>query len=419
MSRSISLPSGESHRNWNNSIPEYRHQKLKDLLSWMIDNKRSLAHHESRYSGKTLADAIAEVETCIGHWTFATELAKNYKHKIRVIDNEVYSADQIYEPFSRVLFILPYNFPLIVLCERLPYALAAGCAALIKCSEHGHGAVPLFCTAGKKILGDCLTYIDDSSIAAAEKAIYDESVELVSFTGSTKAGQAVMKTCANLLKPVNLELGGNNHIVVTASNAVSSIDAIIKGFTYHSGQCCISTTRLWVESAAYNLVKNSLKTAIEGKRFADPLLSPNTRQHSVYLANKFSKIYQSVVEGRLEGDSVERAFVYEQTIDETDLDDEEIFAPILVMRPYDDLESVIHKINRSQYGLAAVIWSKNEEEIEQFVSQVDCGRIWVNDVMTNFPELAIGGHKLSGIGSTAGIDALKQYSKTKALVTRK
>lgn len=387
------------------------------MIAALRANAHNLAEIESSKAFKKKVESFSEINTLIDHFVYAKGLLSLKVRAMRQAektfcefgDHEKIRFTSIAVPFGVVAIILPYNFPAVVLAERLPYALAAGNAVAVKPSEIASGAVLEIIELAKKIFGNCRLdcFPGDSSVGKA--LVESEYINMVSFTGGSEQGRKVAERCGYLLKPCSLELGGNNLAVIDDTADINqAIDHCATGITYHSGQCCISTRNILVPRET----SDSFISALAAR------LRAEVEQHGLMpLAGSAPSYWQAV--NRLQGESnittIENQEGPDIVIVKTDkVAEEEIFGPVVSVLEYDasDLESLL---SQSAYGLGLQIFSKKKEFVSSVIERTRAGRIWVNASLVSDPSLRLGGFGSSGNSWIGGQNALDDYSAYKAL----
>jgi betaine-aldehyde dehydrogenase len=393
---------------------------LQKLLEKVVENREKLAKLESIFAKKNIIDSLNEVDIFVDHLKYAIYLLSKHKN-IEINTEGVYTTKQIYEPVGVVSMIVPYNFPLVVVAERLPYALAAGCSVIIKPSEVSSGCLPLLVKIATDIgfkSGNISIIHGNAKIS--EKMVADDRIDFVSFTGSTEVGRKIAISCANTFKRTSLELGGNNFAFIDInSNLEVAAAHVAKGYLYHSGQCCISTRVVLVHNNIYDefilKLKHAIGKYIEGNDIRELCDSKNfNRVKNSY--NKYCSNYE-IIDTCTNNYKIVNNFIIPTVFkSRNDYPDEEIFGPLLRTQIVMDYESAISIINKSEYGLALQIFSSSNSIVSEIISRTHVGRIWVNGSLVNFPKMRISGFHLSGNSSIGGSNALKDYMVTKAVI---
>ncbi|MDB3959267.1 aldehyde dehydrogenase family protein [Candidatus Pelagibacter sp.] len=407
-----------------NSYSNKKKSKILNQISIKIKNEADLlAKKESIELGKSFINAKKEMIACSNLWKHASEIIKKKKDKLIIKDNK--KLYEILEPIGVVALIIPWNFPMIVLSERLPYILAAGNTVVIKPSENGTLSIDYFIKILKNsnLPKGTVNYLTGNHKTGKYLA-ENKNISMISFTGSTKTGKEIYKNASTTLKRLSLELGGKNPMVVFSdANLNKSCNEVIYSFTHNAGQCCVSGSRLFIEK------KISLKFIEKIKK----KLSKLDCKQSITTINQYLKIKKIILKAikkkvpiiyrneKLFDDK--KRIIYPiifNTKKKIDFLEDEIFGPVLTVRFFKDISALVGDMNDTNYGLSALIWTKNYKKGLDIASKIKSGRIWINgDISQNYPDLAIGGFKESGINRETGDSGLRTYSEIKSIILNK
>lgn len=331
-----------------------------------------------------------------------------------------------------VAAITPWNFPLqINLAKCLP-ALAAGCTVVLKAAPETpwSAAVLGLCAAQAGLPAGVFNVLTASEpVAIGELLSRDPRVDVVSFTGSTAVGRAVMRSAADTVKRVFLELGGKSAMVVLEDADLAAAMFGVFGVCAHSGQGCAITTRLLVPRQKLAEAEELAKSYLGGMSYGSedssgemqgPLISNKQRQRVL------DYIEQGVAEGAklIMGGGVpahlEQGFFVEPTVfsevsNEMSIAREEIFGPVLVIIPYDDEADALRIANDSIYGLSGAVYSASEQRALEFASRLRSGTVNINGGNFLGPDAPFGGYKQSGVGREMGPEGFEEYLETKTV----
>jgi len=384
------------------------------------ENFEKLCALESSDTFKGKQEAESEIKVFIGHIAYARELLSKRIRKSKISNNlsleitrnSEISYRNISVPKGVVGILLPYNFPAVVLGERLPYALASGNAVIVKPSEIATGSVSLIVRLAIEAFGVSRVLLAESTLEAGKFLVSSDKVNMISFTGSSEQGRKVSIECAKQLKSVSLELGGVNFAIVDDVAALEiAVENCVNGFLYHSGQCCISTRKI--------LVRNHLLETFK-IRFLEKV-EERVGSGGVHRLTSLSTSYHAYMSQNHELDDVVRITnlngpdIFIATENEENFNDE-IFGPVVFLKPYDNSKQALDLLNSCNYGLGLQIFSLNKVFINSFINSVNVGRIWINSSLVSSPRLRIGGYGLSGNSWIGGDVALDDYSSWKAIV---
>jgi len=335
----------------------------------------------------------------------------------------------VHEPVGVAALILPWNFPFMTLSWKLAPALAAGATVVIKPAEQ----TPLttlrlarLCLEAGVPEGVVNVVTGDGEVGA--RLARHPDVAMISFTGSTEVGRAVMAAASDTIKRVTLELGGKSPNVVFAdADFEAAIPFAIRAVFAHSGQMCTAGSRLLVQSSVRDEFLARLRQAVaaiktgsglEGGVTNGPLISAEQRE----------RVLGYIDVGRQEGAEVligggapdRPGYFVEPTIFDAvepgmRIAREEIFGPVLAAFSFDDEDEALAMANDTSYGLAAAIWTRDLGTAHRMVAGLRAGTVWVNTYHALDPSVPFGGYKQSGVGRDLGDEALLSYTETKAV----
>lgn len=403
----------------------------------LIDRERErIAVAEVLESGKPISQARAEIEGAADLWRYAASLART----LHGDSHNSLGADMLglalKEPVGVVSIVTPWNFPFLILSQKLPFALAAGCTAAVKPSELtptttvilGELLIEAGLPAGA--VNIVLGYGQPVGALMAEHA----DVDMVSFTGSTAVGKAIVAAASATLKKVSLELGGKNpQVVFPDADLDGAADAIVFGIYFNAGECCNSGSRIIVHEDVAEAVVEKVVALSRKVPFGDPL-HPDTKVGAIISPEHRAKIdgyvKSAVAAGadlRLGGEALEIGGLggnfYQPTVLSRVSADmavaaQEVFGPVLSVLTFRTFEEAVALANGVSYGLSAGIWSENVHTCLEFARKVRAGTVWTNTWMDGFAELPFGGFKESGLGRELGRYGLEEFLEVKTVQMR-
>ena len=338
----------------------------------------------------------------------------------------------IREPIGVVGHIIPWNFPLLLSFWKIAPALVAGCTIVLKPAEHtpcGILEVAKLCT--KAGLPDgVLNIIPGDGEVAGQALVEHPGVAKVAFTGSTQVGKIVMKTAADSIKRVSLELGGKAPCIVFDDAEIdNTIEATLRGGFFNQGENCTAVTRLLLQESIYDKFLSAFIKRVKKIRMGDPL-KDDTEIGSVISREHFESVKSYFQKGKNEGGKVlaggkrprqfKKGYFFEPTV-LADVDPkatiacEEIFGPIVAVIPFKTEEEAVKIANDTVYGLAGGIWTQDIKRALRVAKKIQAGYLWVNTYGGIIPETPYGGLKQSGIGKELGKDGLNMYLESKTV----
>ncbi|MEM9249016.1 MAG: aldehyde dehydrogenase family protein, partial [Pseudomonadota bacterium] len=340
------------------------------------------------------------------------------------------------EPIGVVSIITPWNFPFLIASQKLPFALAAGCTAVVKPSEMTSATTvllgELLIEAGipAGVVNIVLGYGDPVGATMTTHP----SVDMVSFTGSTGVGKAIVAATSGTLKKVSLELGGKNPQVIFAdADLDQAADAIAFGVYFNAGECCNSGSRIIVHEDVADALNEKVVALSRKVPFGDPL-NPATKVGAIISPEHQAKIDGYVKDAAATGATVLLGGApldvvglsgqfYQPTVvagvtANMPIAREEVFGPVLSVLTFKTFEEAIALANGAAYGLSAGVWSENVHTCLEFARKVQAGTVWTNTWMDGYPELPFGGVKESGLGRELGPNGIDEFLETKTVQMR-
>ena len=342
----------------------------------------------------------------------------------------------MYEPYGVVAGILPWNYPLVNAVIKVAPALAAGNAIVLKPSIETPLATVEFaklCYRAEIPAGIVNVVLGPGSQAGNDLAAHPK-VKKISFTGSTAVGQLIQKLAADQMKAVNLECGGKNAIVVFAdADLQRAADAVLFSAFVNTGQLCVSCSRLLVEESIAENFQEILLAKLASIKVGDPR-DEATHIGPMITRSQYDTALNYMAAATEEGctllagggkltltGSLSEGLWLEPTI-LTDVRpgmkvaDEEIFGPVLSIIRFTDEAEAVRIANGVCYGLSGSVWTANVERAGRMIKAMDTGIVWVNTMLTGYPQIPISPHKMSGTGVELGIEGLLAYYKRKSAV---
>lgn len=430
----------EAETGWSRISAKQRLTVLINVRDGIARNASELAEIEARESGKFLENSKEELWGCIALWDYAIGLLTEEIDLISSVNQfgENRLSSMVRRPIGPVLMITPFNYPLIVLSERLPFALAAGCPVVIKPSEVTPSSTQRLCEIAHECgLPSGAMQVVKGDGEVGSQLVADRRFSMISFTGSTEVAQKISKTVDHRQTKTSFELGGKNSLIVSrTANLTQAAESAVYASTVNGGQACIAPSRLIVhqevqEQFQKNLLDELVKL-VHGnlQRYGIPIQQPPTSRHAsrafevlraIRIDPGWTEIFD--LEQFFPHSDLNR-FVYPHVFETSDtsgaLFNEEFFAPYIAISKFSSVEQAISLANSGGYGLAAYFWTNSDTEVEQFASTVRAGRQWHNcDMRDSDPRIPIGGFGLSGIGRELGLDALDWYRLPIGLISRK
>jgi aldehyde dehydrogenase (NAD+) len=347
------------------------------------------------------------------------------------LEQEIGNSLIVREPFGVVGAISPWNYPLHQIMAKVAPALAAGCTVVLKPSEVAPLNALLLAEACHAINlpAGVLNIVTGFGPVVGEAIASHPMVDMISFTGSVRAGKRVAALAAETIKKVTLELGGKSAFVVLDDAPLEkAIPAGARNAMLNSGQTCSAWTRMVVPRSLYQKALELAAQAIGSLKVGDPL-DPTTRLGPLISATQRGRVEGYIAKGKQEGARVvlgggrpagfDKGYYVEPTIfadvqSKMTIAQEEIFGPVLSVLPYDTEDDAVRIANDTIYGLAGGVWSADPDRAMRIARRMRTGQVDVNGGKYN-PLAPFGGYKHSGIGRELGMFGLEEYFQIKSI----
>lgn len=334
------------------------------------------------------------------------------------------------EPVGVAGLIIPWNGPIGALMIKLAPALAAGCSVVVKPSEltpiSALRIAELAAEAG--LPAGVMNVVPGYGATAGDRLVNHPDVDKISFTGSTATGKRIVAAAAATLKRVSLELGGKSPaIIFDDADPTIAVPGASMGIFANTGQVCFAGSRLFVQKKSFDSIVSGIADfartlkvgpGIDADNQIGPLISEGQRERVARYLDLGVKEGAEVVAG---GNSLDRdGYFVEPTVFANVNRDmrivrEEIFGPVLVATPVDDLDEIVALANDTRYGLGAGIYTQDVNKAHLVAERLQAGNVWINGYGTMHPAMPFGGYKESGWGRELGQDGLSAFQETKSV----
>lgn len=415
---------------WAYSYAGEKSRILRIVAQKIRENVDELALIETLETSKPLSVSRGEVLFSAELWDYAAGSARSLHGDSHNTLGTDMMGVVLREPIGVVGIITPWNFPLLILSERLPFALAAGCSVVVKPSEF---------TSGTSLV--IAGYLDEAGLPAGacnilagygepvgQAIVESNDVDMVAFTGSSRVGKMAIQASASNIKKLSLELGGKSPSVVFADCDIeAAVDGVLKAANVNMGECCIAGSRLLVQDSIAKTFQARLKERLNDLKVGEPF-DPTSRIGAIINQRQFDQIADYVKIGISEGAELicggdAQAYgglYYPPTLlgnvrPEMRIAREEIFGPVLSIMTFNDTAEAIRLANATDYGLAAYVWTNDMSTALHCARRIQAGRVWVNAALAGFPELPLGGFKQSGNGRETGRYGVEEYTELKSV----
>ena len=418
---------------WMNSKARDRADRLLQISNKLEERKEEFAYLETLDNGKTLRESMNDVEDAINQLRYYAGLATKPHGQTYDVPDDI-QAMVVREPIGVVGLIVPWNYPLVMANQKIAAAIAAGCTVIVKPAQH----TPLSVIHLFEIIDEIgfppgvVNLVLGAGSKVGAELVRNPLVDKISFTGGTDTGIKLMKSAADTVKKISLELGGKSpNIVFADADLETAIDYALFAIFANQGQVCSAGSRLLLEENIYErfvpeLVERAkmIKVGpgwIDGMEMG-PLISEdhmNSVLEYVQIGLKEGAILlcggKRIFENGLSGGYFLEPTIFTDTRPNMRIVQEEIFGPVLVIQTFKTEEEAIQLANGTDFGLAAAVFTNDGAKAHRVIRQMRAGITWINTYHPTFNEAPWGGYKKSGIGRDLGTYGFEEYLETKQI----
>ena len=419
---------------WGKMSARERGRLVSRLADRLMEKADEVARLETIHNGKPISESrnieIPAAAECFEY--FAGWADKVMGETIPVKGNHL--TYTLREPIGVVAAIVPWNFPLLLAAWKVAPALACGNTVILKPASQ----TPLTAIALGEIAIEIglppgvLNVITGRRVdASARRSSSIPGIDKVAFTGDTRTGKSIMRSAAETLKTITLELGGKSpNIVLADADLDAALRGVAVGIFYGKGEVCAAGSRLLVDRAIKDEFIDKLAARTKKIVPGDPM-DPKTRFGSVSSKKQLETVLRYIESGRKEGATLvaggERAdigtgkgyfvqpTVFADVTPEMTISREEIFGPVLAAIEFADLDEAIAKANDTAYGLAAGVWTRDIKKAHYVARKLQAGTVWINTYNVYDTAVPFGGYKQSGFGREMSAHALQHYTQVKSV----
>lgn len=426
----------EAFEEWGQSSPGERQRVLTELARLVEENQKLLATLEVLDTGKTITEAMGDMNLVADHLTYFAASARNVTGETRQT-NDLFDREKqvltVKEPYGVVGAIIPWNFPLLIASWKLGPALAAGNTMVLKPSEETPLSLLKLLEFADDVVPDgVVNVVTGYGPETGGPLSKHEDVPKISFTGSGEVGREIIHNSAEQITETTLELGGKSPVILYPDIDIEmAVEVAMMAIYFNKGECCAAGSRLFVHEDIYDEFMDAFAAAAGSMSVGDPLLeetdlgpkvSPEQvdRTHG-YVSDAAESGARIVTGGEQPDDeALDGGAFYKPTIiDDIDHDhravQEEIFGPVMEAFSWSDEQQVIEQANDVDFGLAAGVVSDDITSALRTARRLEAGVVWVNhynDVSAGQP---FGGYKQSGNGRENAMEAIEEFTETKAI----
>jgi succinate-semialdehyde dehydrogenase/glutarate-semialdehyde dehydrogenase len=415
------------------------HAKRAELLlkagELIHEHTDEIAELLTKEQGKTLKESQIEARRLGDNMIWFAGLAEKIRGDYVPLSEPGKYGMVIKRPIGVVGAIVPWNFPLTLMANKIAPGLAVGNAMIVKPASTAPLAILRSCEvinmAG--LPAGALNVVTGPGGVVGEEMIAHPRIRKIGFTGETETGKHVMEVASRELKHVTLELGGSDPMIVCDDADIdAAASAASVGRFFNCGQACLAVKRLYVFDSVYDEFMQRFIPRAQRLKVGNGM-DPASRMGPLHTAGQRTEIEQMVEDAlsrgakvvygakRPEGDEYAKGNFYMPTILENVSEDalivrEECFGPAIPVFRVSGLEEAIEKANSSKYGLGSSIWTRDLRKSRIAAEQIEAGYTWVNSLQVAYDELPFGGTKWSGFGKEHGVEAINFYTEAKSVV---
>src|SRR5215471_6861478 len=422
-------------KTWSKVPPARRGEILFEAGHKIKEREKELAKLLTQEQGKPMREAVLEIRRFVHTLDHYAGMSKSIRGGyVPQLDDRRFGVI-IKKPIGVCGSIVPWNFPLSLLGNKIGPALLCGNTVVVKPA----GTTPLTDVAAVQIMNEAglppgvLNIVPGPAKIVGETILKDPRVRKVGFTGATATGKHVMEVAAQTIKRVTLELGGSDPMIVcNDANIDEAASAASVGRFFNCGQACLAIKRLYVFDNVFDEFVSKLIPRVEKLKVGNgleqgillgPLHTAAQRAEVEEQVGDAVKRGARVLAGgkRPSGAAFEKGNFYLPTV-LVDVDEKsrvvqaEVFGPALPIMRVKHLDEAITKANSSIYGLGSSIWTRDIDKATAAAEKLEAGYTWINSPQIIFDELPFGGVKQSGLGKEHGEEALDYYMETKSVV---
>ena len=402
--------------------------KLADLIE---ENQDELAALETLDNGKPINDSrTADLPLVIDCFRYYAGWADKIAGQTIPVRGNYFTYTRR-EPVGVAGQIIPWNFPMLMVAWKWAPALAAGCTIVLKPAEQ----TPLTALRMGELALEAgfppgvINIVPGYGPTAGAALVKHPQVDKIAFTGEYRTAQIIMRDAAETLKRLTFELGGKSPNVIFAdADLDAAVEGAYFGLFFNQGQCCCAGSRVFVEEKVHDMFIEKLVAKAKSRKLGDPF-DPATEQGPQVDKDQYDKIVKYIQIGLREGAQCltggpdrpfDKGYYVKPTVfagvrDDMAIATDEIFGPVMSVLRFRDTDEIIERANKTFYGLAAAVWTRDIARAHAVAAKVRAGTVWVNCYDVFDAGAPFGGFKMSGMGRELGEKALDNYTELKTV----
>jgi betaine-aldehyde dehydrogenase len=416
------------YNGWKNVTAQERGRILLRLAERVRVRRAELAELETRNSGKPIVESEFDMDDTATCFEYYGGLATKINGEVLPVPAEAVSF-AMREPVGVAGQIIPWNYAIMMAAWKIAPAIAAGCTVVLKPAEQTPLSI-LELAKDFESVGlppGVVNIVTGDGPSAGAPLVAHPSVRKIAFTGSAEVGKLIMRSAADQLKRVSLELGGKSpNIFFSDADFENAVDGALFGTFINQGEVCSAGSRVLVQKDIYKKFVDATAAKAKAIKLGNGL-DRETKMGPLVSAEQRDRVARYLQVGRGEGKvaagggtpkQFDQGWYVEPTIfydvdNSARIAQEEIFGPVMTVIPFTDEADAIRIANATPYGLAAAVWTRDIYKAFRVVKALEAGIVWVNHMQPTFVEAPWGGYKASGFGRELGHWGVEEYLETK------